>query len=240
MDEIIDVNTMFGPMPAGAADLSVDELVGLMGKHGVKAACTLSTIGLLMDHNAGNSATKAACGEASNLLPVATVNPQTFFGADGPFSRFKADGFKLVRLFPEAQGWDPGYAPMVVLAKRLEVEGLPLMVEVSRPGDATRLVQALVSHPASLILAGVDDKMVAEAIALMRSHARIFVETSRLIAVGAIRQIVESIGAERVLYGSGAPLQPMASVLGVLRHAGLTDEQRSQVLGGNARSLLGV
>jgi predicted TIM-barrel fold metal-dependent hydrolase len=227
-------------MPAGAADLSVDELVALMAKHSVRSACTLSTVGLLMDHNAGNSATKAACAEASSLLPVATVNPQTFFGADGAFSRFKADGFKMVRLFPEQQGWDPGYSPLVVLAKRLEVEGLPLMVDVDRPGAASRLVQSLVAHPASLILAGVDESMVAEVIALMRAHARIYVETSRLIAVGAIRQIVESVGAERVLYGSGAPQQPMASVLGVLKHADLNDTQREQVLGGNARALLGA
>ena len=240
MDEIIDVNTMFGPMPTGAADLSVDELTGMMKTHGVRAACTLSTVGLLLDHGAGNSATKAACGETNNLMPVATVNPQTYFGDDAGLSRFKADGFKMVRFCPDLQGWDAAYAPMVVLAKRLEVEGLPIMVDVGRPGVATRLVQALVAHPASLILAGVDETMVAETIALMRAHGRVFVETSRLIAVGAIRQIVESVGAERILYGSGAPLQPMASVLGVLRHAGLSDQQRAQVLGGNAKGLLGV
>lgn len=240
MDEIIDVNTMFGPMPSGAADLSVDELAGMMRTHGVRAACTLSTVGLLLDHNVGNAATKAACGEAGNLLPVATINPQTYFGSDAAISRFKADGFKMVRFFPAMQHWDAAYAPMVVLAKRLEVEGLPIMVDVDRPGVASRLAQALVAHPASLILAGVDETMIAETIALMRAHARIFVETSRLIAVGALAQIVESVGAERILYGSGAPLQPMASVLGVLRHAGLSDQQRAQVLGGNARALLGV
>ena len=114
------------------------------------------------------------------------------------------------------------------------------MVDVDRPGVASRLVQSLVSHPAPLVLAAVDESMIAEAIALMRSHARIFVETSRLISVGAIRQIVDSVGADRVLYGSGAPLQPMASVLGVLKHAGLSDEQRALVLGGNAKNLLGV
>jgi hypothetical protein len=168
------------------------------------------------------------------------VNPQAYFGADGPFTRFKADGFRMVRFFPEPQGWEAGYAPMAVLAKQLEGEALPLMVDVDLPGVASRLVQSLASHPAPLILSSIDDTMVAEAIALMRSHAKLYVECSRLIAVGAVRLIVDSVGAERVLYGSGAPLQPMASVLGVLRHAGLTDEQRALVLGGNARSILGV
>jgi hypothetical protein len=240
MADIIDVNTMFGPLPAAASDLSVDELEGMMRKHGVRACCTLSTVGMLLDHNAGNGATRAACGEHPGLLPVATVNPQTVFGVDGPFARFAADGFKMVRLFPCEQGWPPDYSPCVALAKRLEVEGLPIMVDVDNPGDATRLVRALVSHPAPLILSGVDQSTVAEAVGLMRAHARIYVETSRLVAVGAIQQVVESVGAERVLYGSGAPSRPMASSIGVLRHAQITDDQRERILGQNARDLLHV
>jgi predicted TIM-barrel fold metal-dependent hydrolase len=240
MDEIIDVNTMFGPLPAAASDLSVDELDGMMRKHGVRACCTLSTVGMLLDHNSGNGATRAACAEHQNLIPVATVNPQSVFGVDGPFTRFKADGFKLIRLFPDEQCWEADYAPCVVLAKRLEVEGLPIMVNVGRPGEATKLVAALVTHPAPLILAGVDEKTASEAVALMRAHARIYVETSNLLAVGAIKQVVECVGADRVLYGSGAPSRPMASSLAVLRYADLTDAQRTQILGGNAKALLGV
>src|SRR5215831_13621882 len=118
MSDIIDINTLFGPMPAAASDLSVDELSGLMEKHSVRACCTLSTIGLLLDHQMGNAATRAACGENPRLLPAATVNPQTYFGEEGPFTRFAADGFKLVRFFPGAQGWEPDYAPFVALVKR--------------------------------------------------------------------------------------------------------------------------
>ena len=212
----------------------------MMTKHGIEACCTLSTVGMLLDHHAGNSATRAACAEQSNLLPVATLNPQTLFTADGPFTRFKADGFKMVRFFPGEQGWDAAYAPMQVLAKRLEVEGLPIMVDIDRTGAATRQVDALVAHPASLILSGIDESTLAEAIALMRAHARIFLSTSHLVAVGAIKQVVESVGADRLLYGSGAPSRPMSSALGVLRYADLPAEQRAQILGGNARHLFNL
>ena len=71
MDEIVDINTLFGPLPAASADLNVDSLLTLMQKHSVRAACTLSTLGLLLDPTIGNSATKAACVEHPELMPVA-------------------------------------------------------------------------------------------------------------------------------------------------------------------------
>ena len=240
MSQIIDINTMFGPHPSAAADLSVDELESMMQKHGVGLCCTLSTVGMLLDHNSGNAATRAACAEHTTLLPVATVNPQMVFDMEGPFTRFKAEGFRMVRLFPDWQGWDPDYAPCVAIAKRLEPEGLPLMVEITGTGIATRLVTALVGHPAPLILGGITQETVAEAITLMRSHSAIYIETSHLVAVGAIRQVADSVGADRILYGSGAPARPMASGLAAVKHAGLSEAQSTQVLGGNARALLGI
>jgi predicted TIM-barrel fold metal-dependent hydrolase len=240
MDEIIDIDTMFGPLPSGASDLSVDELQTMMQRHDVRACCTLSTVGLLLDHSAGNAATKAACAESPKLLPVATVNPQTFFGADGPYARFAADGFKMVRFFPGHQSWDSDVAPFVALAKALEVEKLPIMVDIDRSGTATRLLAAIPNHPAPVVLSGVSPSTSAEAVALMRKHANVYLCTSDLLATGVLKYVVDAIGADRVVYGSGAPLRPMASSLGVLRHAGLSDDQRAQILGANSRKLFGL
>jgi predicted TIM-barrel fold metal-dependent hydrolase len=240
MDSIIDVETMFGPLPAGAADLSVDELVEMMQRHSVQACCTLSTVGMLLDHNAGNSATRAACSEQSSLLPVATLNPQAIFTTDGPQFVFKSNGFKMVRLFPVEQGWDSSYAPLRQLAKALRPESLPLMIDVERAGSATRLMEALADHPSPVILAGIDETTIAESVALMRSHDRLFLSTANLVAVGLIRQVADSVGADRLLYGSGAPSRPMASALGVLKYADLAPDQRAAVLGGNARKLFGI
>lgn len=240
MIEIIDVNTMFGPLPAAASDLSVDALEVMMKKHGIKSCCTLSTVGVLLDQNSGNSATRAACSEHSQLLPVATVNPQNVYTVDGPYTRFKADGFRMVRLFPAQQGWTADYAPCVAVAKRLEVEGLPIMADVMQPGEASRLVRALMSHPAPLILCGVGEDTLSESIFLMRSHPGVFIESSNLVSVGALKQVVDSVGADRVLYGSGAPSRPMASSLAIVRAANITEDQREQILNKNAVSLLGL
>lgn len=240
MPPIIDVNTIFGPLPEAATDLSVDDLTALMKRHSVDACCTLSTIGLLLDHRMGNAATKAACAENPRFIPVATLNPQVFYGGEGPHLHFRADGFRLARFFPGAQGWVPDYEPFIAVVRALEAEGLPIMVEVSRPGEATRLVQSLGVDPAPLILAGVAEETLAEAVVLMRAHPNLYVETSRLLALGAIKHLVEHVGSERILFGSGAPARPMAGALAVVRQSGVGEEHLVRILGGNAERLLGV
>lgn len=238
--EIVDVNTLFGPLTTSSTDLSVDELAGLMREHSVRNCCTLSTIGVMLDPMVGNAATRAACSENASLLPVATINPQGYFGGAGPHTRLRADGFKMVRFFPGAQGWEPDYAPFHALLDDLAAEHLPVMVEVDRPGTSTHLVRAAGAYPGPLILAGVDVQTLAEAVALMRSHPNLHVETSRLLAMGAVRHGAEQVGAGRFLYGSGAPLRPMASGLAALCFSGLLEGERAMVLGQNARELLAL
>ena len=101
MDDIIDINTLFGPLPVASSDLSVDTLLQLMQKHKVGTACILSTLGLLLDPTVGNAATRAACGEHPELLPIATLNPTMYFGDSEPILRLKADKAKTSNILME-------------------------------------------------------------------------------------------------------------------------------------------
>lgn len=240
MPEIIDINTLFGPHPAAASDLSVDDLGALMKEHSVGLCCTLSTVGILLDHNAGNSATKAACSENSALAPAATINPLAYSGGDGLEDRLKSDGFKFVRFFPDLQGWDVDFAPFSLAAEQLGASGLPLMIDIERPGVATRAVERLGQYSAPIILAAHSERTLAESVVLMRKHNHVYVDSSGLLATGAIKLVADGVGAERILFGSGAPARPMASSLAVLNHSGLSDEQKHLILGGNAKRLLGL
>ena len=238
--EIIDINTLFGPLPPAASDLSVDDLTALMARHSIKVSCTLSTIGALLDHNAGNSATKAACSESPSLAPVATVNPKAFFGGEGAHTRFKADGFKLVRFFPAMQGWDPGSDAFAGLLTELAAQGLPIMIDTNDSGCATRAVSAAAGYGAAVILASIDEQTVSEAVSLARRNDNVYIETSNLLASGAISHAVDVIGPERLMFGSGAPSRPTASGLAALKFSGLSEGDMERVLGGNAKRVLGI
>ncbi len=240
MSDIIDINTLFGPAPTSASDLSVDDLSAMMAKHSVGACCTLSTLGVLLDCTAGNAATRAAAGENPRLIPVATYNPLHYFGQDGATLRPRGEGFRMARFFPALQGWPTHFAPLGSILRRLEPEAIPVMVDLGKPGEATALMATIGRDHAPLILGGVGEQTLAEAISLLHAHDDLYMETSRLLASGAIALAVERLGADRVLYGSGAPARPMAAALAAVQLADISDQDRALVMGGNARRLLGL
>jgi predicted TIM-barrel fold metal-dependent hydrolase len=240
MEHSLDINTQFGPLPAASVDLSVDDLQALMRKHDIKACCALSTIGMLLDHNTGNAATLAACREVPSLIPAATVNPLAYFGGEGPAMQFVEEGFKLVRFFPKWQGWPCAFAPFRTLMGTLAARNMPVMVHMGGPGSATQLLDGLAGLECRIVLADVDDRQISEAVAVMRTHPGVMVETSGLAAAGAVKLLVAAVGAERVLFGSGAPARPLAAALAAVRHAGLSDTDMERIMGLNARALLGL
>lgn len=240
MDDIVDVNTLFGPLPQASNDLTVESLLELMQHNGVGRACTLSTLGLLLDPTVGNAVTRATCTENTSLLPVATLNPMMYFGDKEPLARLKADGFCLVRFFPKHQGWPIEYAPFRSLLSHLRDTDLPVIIGVSAPGDITVLYRMLEGFTAPVILAGVHTTLLSESLIGLREHANWHLELSGLLAPGTIKAVVDGVGAERLLFGTNAPSFPIASALDTLHFAGLTDTQRSQVLGANARRILSL
>ncbi|MCS6775899.1 MAG: amidohydrolase family protein [Chloroherpetonaceae bacterium] len=238
--EILDVNTLFGPLPIASADLSVEMLLGQMQKHQVKSACTLSTLGLMLDPGVGNAATLAACNEHPELLPVATLNPTLYLGDEAPIASLRSDGFRMIRFFPATQGWPIDFAPFLTLVERLRAVGLPLMIEAERPGDATALQRALADYPAPVILAGTDSTTFAEVIACLRRNTGWYLETSRLLGAGCLKAAADAIGLGRLLFGTSAAYRPIASALQTVRYSGLSEPEIAQLLGQNARQVLGL
>ncbi len=240
MDDIVDINTLFGPLPVASADLSVDNLLELMERRRVGSAFTLSTLGMLLDPSVGNSATKAACSEHTQLIPVATLNPTLFLGDVLPIQRLKTDGFKLVRFFPTVQGWKIRYAPFHSLIQTLAPANLPIMIDIKGLGMITDLMAALKGFSAPVILAGVDSSVLAEIVTSLKTFPNWHIEISQLLAPGCVQAVIDAVGSERVLFGTGAPSQPIASVLYALQYAGLDDAARKNVLGANARRLIAI
>ena len=80
-----------------------------------------------------------------------------------------------------------------------------------------------------------------QAIEMARAHANFYLETcSTYRQPGVIERLVAGAGADRVLFGSDQPLMDPRTQLGKIITADLTDEEKRQVIGGNARRLLGL
>lgn len=240
MADIIDINTLFGPRPKEASDLSLDDLIAIRETYSVTTSFTLSTIGILLDYRAGNSASMAACSDNPGLMPTATINPQKCFDIPKAIDEIAQKGFKLLRLFPELQGWEPDYAPFVLLLNSLNDKKIPLMVDVSVPGVASRMMKACENLNVPLILSGISEACLSEVVALMQMRPNLYLEISNLLGEGVIEYVAKLTSDSKLLFGSGSPARPVTSTLTAVKIADISESARGNILSGNARRLLNL
>ena len=237
--EIIDANTVFGPWPLMRADMAVERLVGALKNHGVTQALAISTVGSLHNHGDGNAETLAVCKQQPMLTPVATIDPRGYFGPPGVIAKLAEQGFKMFRFFPMLQEWRLDHAAFCDVLDELEALHMPVMMQARETGYPTALVKSLDGHTSNFILEGVSFENMAEAVSVMRKHENVCIDTRELKVPGALRFVVDQIGAERVVFGSGCLRSSLASSLRYVMEAEITDEKKALILAGNIKRLLG-
>jgi predicted TIM-barrel fold metal-dependent hydrolase len=232
---MIDADTLFGPWSRRPADASLERLLALMKKHGVDRACVCSTLGVNYSSVQGNAETAAVARVHPNLVPVATVDPRLFVGTEQEIRRCVADGFKIVRLFPEYQGWSPDSPSSRRLLRLIEDTGAILMLGGALPA----ILNAVRSVRNPVILTGVHFYQMADLMAVVDEMPHVHLTTRFLMGPGALDMAVRVLGSQRLLFGSHAALSYMAPSLRVIQVAELTPTQRAAILGDNLRQLLG-
>lgn len=233
---IIDVNTVFGVIPKDNFDASVERLKELIGGHGISKVCSLSLKGLYYDFKEGNDETWSVAQENEEIIPVATINPRKYVGCWEEVGRCVELGFKLFKLFPNEQGWGHDYAPFSRLLKIIGEYSLPILLPAS--SGMTPMARIASHFKTPVIFTGVSYGNLSEALVIMEETPDIYIETSRLNTPDAYELIVETVGPGRVLFGSGAPLEHIGSVLEPIMKAEISQGARQSILGGNLLELL--
>ena len=91
-----------------------------------------------------------------------------------------------------------------------------------------------------MILVGHHYDYSVENLAAAKRFEHLHLETSRMAHLDAVTVAVRELGAERVLYGTGAPIRAMQSALNAILQAQISDDEKRLVLGGNAQRLFGL
>lgn len=235
---ILDVDTVFGFWPLRKADLSVETLTRTLKQQNVKRALTLSTTGIFTDYQRGNEETVATCQQSPELFPAATVDPRRYVGCPEEIERRVAQGIKLFRLFPEYQQWPLDFAPLRRILAQLAERRAVLMISAGHLGHPTQIARLTRDLELPVILADVGDEQLGELWVVLEEQPRLYVETRLLNSPRAIGLLASHFGAERLIFGSAAPLCYFSSAFMPVMAAELTDSQKAQILGENLRRLL--
>lgn len=238
--EIIDANTVFGPWPIVRADMPVDRLTIALNKHGVSQSIAISTVGVLHNYGDGNNETLRLCSEQSGtLIPAATIDPRGYFGAKGLAAKLAEAGFKMFRFFPLIQEWPLDHSAFCDMLDDIEPVGAPVMIQARETGCPSALQRILGGRDITFILEGISFENMAEAVSVMRKYPNIVCDTRELRVPGALRFLVDQVGADRVVFGSGCLRSSLAAALGYVMDADIPDEAKSAILSGNIKRLLG-
>lgn len=248
--DIVDLLTLLRPAafvdaaavssPSGNAP-AVAGLLALLDRHRVLAAAALNVGALHHDAPQGNQETLALCQGHPRLYPAFVLDPRL----PDPAAH-DTTGARLLCLLPATQQYPAAFAPIRRLLRGLQEAGrnVPLLFEANRPGDATAFATMLAQtgYDAPVLLSDVSSAhgaTLAEALAVAQEFPNVLVATDGLRGVGEVGVAVRALGANRIVFASGAPDCSLGASLALVRHARLSPSDEAQILGGNARRLLG-
>jgi predicted TIM-barrel fold metal-dependent hydrolase len=248
---ITDINGYCGNWPYWPVKLTEGRgLVALLDRFRIDCVAVTSTKGAFVGCAEGNADTARIVQEhASRLIGFLTVSP-----TDGPqaveqLRTCHAQGLKGLRLFPQHHLYrlddDPVLAQILATAQEL---GLPVLIPVrlimnwGMPTLDVREIGNIAGRyrHVRFIIGGVNYGEVRDALGVMRRNDNVSLETSCLQIHEGVATFVRQVGAERVYFGSGLPLQYPGPGLAKIQNAEISDDAKERILGGNARQLLAL
>ncbi len=237
-----DLMIRFGPVPPrGAGHQDIESVRRALAKYRVYGAALASNRAIQYDPISGNTQTADAARQSPSMpviVPGAVLDPRIFVGVPPK----PPEGTRLYYILPATQGYVLPYAPLRSLLKSMP-HNLPLYFEARREGDATQICMILRDigySGAPVFLGGCTGSALNEAISVAKSFDFVGLTTQGMRGVGEIQHAVQVVGANRVLFASGSPVESLSATMSLVKLAGLSPEERAAVFGANARRLLGI
>ena len=235
---VIDGFTLFGSWPGLPYDHQVDELVNGLDRFKLDRACALSTQGIFFDAMVGNQTTWEICQQNPRLIPIGVADPR--LGGEQQVEYCVGKGFKLMAVFPRAQGWPLSSLAAQTVLRRIADANLPLLVDAEHNGDPTAVYEATRDLNMPLILLDVSLSNITEAIAVLRARPNTYLATRLLCGGDTIEYLVGEVGAERLIFASRFPISCFSSAYLTARFASIDDASQRALMGDNIAHLIGI
>ncbi|MEV5965551.1 amidohydrolase family protein [Kribbella sp. NPDC051952] len=222
---VIDVNRIVGPMPTGhVPSTDAPGLLAEFDRLAIDAACVVHSHDLYYD-----PMTAAELPDDPRLVRVPVVVP-------GPLGTTAPADAKLVRMCPAEHRFLLTGPHGLALARDLADRGIAVLLTPENPGEIHRLATEVPGLRIVLINTGY--RALRELADLMDVHAEIRVDTATLVGHLSVEWVANRYGAQRVLFGTGAPATDDAGPRFQLDHLELSAADVELIAGGNVMELL--
>lgn len=235
--KVIDAHAHVGTFGSWAnVSSSAGELLGKMDEAGVESAVVFGLDNLLVR--------AAVLKQPKRLVGYVWPNPHD----EGALALVKESvekwGFRGIKLHPLVHAFLPTDAEVLPMVEYARKHRIPVAVHSGHPpfslpwsiGELAELfpeVRIVMLH-----MGHAHGVYIKAAIDTAKRYDNIVLETSGVSMHSKIKEAVERVGEERVVFGSDYPFHDYSVELQKVRVAGLTESQRELVLYRNAKELL--
>ena len=237
---IIDMNVALDH-PVYPTDSTSESLISILDRDGVDKA-VVSSWKSLSDYQfeRGNDETaKVAKEYPERFIGFATINP---FKPEETKRVIRDLNLKGIRLTPNYFWYYPGENVISVVKMTTEAK-LPLHVSVTpeRPTNFRQCAEFAEAFPNATIIVGqiwIPYFWPALTV-LAKKYDNILLEVGPTTTKG-IEEAIRTLGAERLVFGSGAPVTRPYSVIEHIRGLDISEDEKNLILGRNAARILGI
>lgn len=233
---IVDSHMHVGDYPFFRVSLDRDGLVSEMREHGVD-------VGLVFDWD--NERIRQVIEDTPGVYGLVWANPRTPGATEETRRLLDAPGskFRGVKLHPLIDGYHPDDPSVHPIIELLIERQLPALIHCghpifSLPWSIEELIRRY--QEARIILGHMGHGNIVyinASIDVAERNPNVYLETSGMPMHAKIREAVERVGPDKVLYGSDTPFHHPSVELTKVRVSGLPTELADRVLGENGRRL---
>ena len=218
-------------------------LVRTMDRIGIDQACVFSTLAITIAMREGNNLSlRAARAFPDRLLPYAVPDPnQPGLVRDELFRCLDAGavGIKFHTQLHDYPFDGPAYEPAFIIA---DTHRLPLISHgVGSPETLRRVARAYPHAHFIVAHAGAGGDHVARH-GLLRvavEEPNVYLDTASSVApFGAFAEVVQTVGAEKLIFGSDTPWMCFTHQIGRVLLAQISEDEKRRILGENLAKIL--
>jgi len=240
-----DANALFGFSLTDNRDMSPEALLIVMDRAGIERAVIANTECMFRDFRAANEETaKVVRAHPDRFIGFLGFNPARYWDVADEVDRgLDQLGLSGIRLFNTAasftSGWGVGL-DSAVLASAMERASAHRAVVFLEAGYPFQEVARFAStYPDIRVIAcGAGYGNAGEAIMAARAVTNLWLDLTTMDIQDGVDLLVTEVGAGKIVYGSGLPLNSPSSVKMMVEHARISEDDRAAILGGNLRQLL--